>query len=160
MHQTGTVVSSKAIREQSKEEVTHDECEALMEELSTCAFQEILDSSCITHILGRLTGNSHPPEGIKRCILFRIAFQAALNRSACVETGNLLGGWSRIVEHEYARSIDLTPSSIQDAIREGVECRKLCAEEARTEIVRTGNLTSENKFNINVQERIYKHYFG
>ena len=155
-----TVVASKALRAESKTSITQDECSALMEELTIAAFAEKLDTARITHILGRLTGNNHPVKDIQNCIRSRIAFQAALNRSACIETGNLLNGWMRISKHVHGKSIGLTEALITSAIAEGVRCRQQYGEEVKKEFRATGRIVSENKIKQTLQERIYKHYFS
>lgn len=154
------VVGSKALSAQTKDVITQEECAALMEELTTAAFAEMLDLEHITHLLGRLTGNHHPPEAIRQCILSRIAFQAALNRSACVETGNLLNGWLRISKHAYGQEVQLTTECIEDAIREGVACRMAYAEEIQKKLAGTTSVHSEKKFKKELQERIYAKYFA
>lgn len=154
-----TVFASKAIATKSKDTVTCDECAALMQELTTVAFAEVLNVEDITHILGRLTGNHYPPEEIRQCILSRIAFQAALNQSACVETGNLFNGWNRIVQHDDAKTINISSEDIRSAISEGELCRRTYAAEVSKELTGTTRVLSNERFKKKLKEKIFSKYF-
>ncbi|MEK7569975.1 MAG: hypothetical protein AAB515_00835 [Patescibacteria group bacterium] len=143
------------IRIQSVDETLHEECAALMEELTSCAYQEVLDTDGITRILGRLLDYNFPRKKIKECILSRISFQAALNRGLCVETGNLFIAWERVATHKFSECIKFSGGDIHEAIQLGISSRAKIADELRSE---RGDkkIISEEELRKTLQTRIFQ----